>query len=152
MQRYNKPSFFTLLRSVVIFSTVFGHNLLITTLNVTLNRVTYCIDAYTWSTVQTIAETMLTSSSTRWPELDYESKVPWLMGASHSTKLLLIYTSTDDLIDARASVPSAACRCLTATDVFELVPKSLPASSNKLTTSKTSCRGLYPCHRETHAC
>ena len=51
---------------------------------------------------------------------------------------------------ARASVPSAACRCLTATDVFEHIPKSLPAASNK-TTAKTSC-SLYPSHRETHVC
>ena len=54
------------------------------------------------------------------------------------------------LTHARASVPSAACRCLTATDVFEHIPKSLPAASNK-TTAKTSC-SLYPSHRETHVC
>ena len=36
--------------------------------------------------------------------------------------LLMIF-----LTRARASVPSAACRCLTVTDVFEHIPKSLPA-------------------------
>ena len=74
------------------------------------------------------------------------------MGGSHSTKLLLIYTSTDDIIDARARVRPFSCMPLSDRNRCdrELIPKSLPAASNK-TTAKTSC-SLYPSHRETHVC